>query len=448
MTPGPVAPGLAEGDEVEVEVTAFAHGGHAVARHEGQVLFVRHALPGERVLARVTEVGAGARFVRADAVAVTSSSPDRVEPPCPWAGPGRCGGCDLQHVSVTRQRELKAGVVREQLSRLAGLDLEVVVEPVPGDREGLGWRTRVEYAVDADGRAGLRRHRSHDVVAVDRCRIAAAGVDALGVTTQTWPGTVAVDAVAPSVGAPVAVPVARGGEAASSAADARVVEEVRASWTRHDGSHREWTRRFVLPPRGFWQVHPGAAATFVSAVMSGIGVRPGERVLDLYCGAGLFAAAASDEVGPAGQVVAVESDPGTVAVARELLEPLGNAVVVPSRVDDAPGVPRPRDRSRRRARESRGGERARSALLPDRADIVVLDPPRTGAGREVSLAVARMTPRAVAYVACDPAALARDLATFLAAGYCLASLRAFDAFPMTHHVECVALLTRTGSDLR
>ncbi|MGL5928362.1 MAG: class I SAM-dependent RNA methyltransferase [Dermatophilaceae bacterium] len=443
MTPGHVAPGLAEGDEVEVEVTAFAHGGHAVARYEGQVLFVRHALPGERVLVRVTEIGAGARFVRADAVAVASASPDRVEPPCPWAGPGRCGGCDLQHVSLARQRQLKAGVVREQLSRLAGLDVDVVVEPVPGDHEGLGWRTRVEYAVDSEGRAGLRRHRSHRVVPVDRCRIAAAGVDALGVTTRTWPGAVAVDAVAPSVGAPLAVPVARGGKGASSA-DARVVEEVRASWTRHDGSHREWTRRFVLPPRGFWQVHPGAAATFVSAVMSGVGVRPGERVLDLYCGAGLFAAAASDEVEAAGQVVAVESDPGAAAVAQELLEPLGNAVVVRGRVDDALGVPRrTSDRHDRRAPGRRGSGRpaTRSPLVPDRADVVVLDPPRTGAGPEVVRAVIRMQPRSVAYVACDPAALARDIAAFGAGGYRLAGLRAFDAFPMTHHVECVALLT-------
>ncbi|MGL5909081.1 MAG: class I SAM-dependent RNA methyltransferase, partial [Phycicoccus sp.] len=278
--------GLVAGDQAEVDVTGFAHGGHAVARHDGQVLFVRHALPGERVLARVTEVGAGARFVRADAVAVLEASSDRVVPPCPWAGPGRCGGCDLQHVSLPRQRELKAGVVREQLSRLAGLDIDVVVEPVDGDRDGLGWRTRVEFAVDGDGRAGLRRHRSHHVVPVDHCRIAAPGVTALDVTSRSWPHTAAVDVVAPSAGSAVAVPIRRSGtglpddaEGADGADDAvpDVVERVRASWPTADGDSREWSREFVVSARGFWQVHPGAAGAFVSAVLEGLVPGSGER---------------------------------------------------------------------------------------------------------------------------------------------------------------------------
>jgi predicted RNA-binding protein with TRAM domain len=246
------ASSLAVGDEVEVDVTTIAHGGHCIARHEGQVLFVRHALPGERVLARVTETGAGERFVRADAVAMLSASPDRVTPPCPWSGPGRCGGCDLQHVSLPRQRRLKADVVREQFSRLARLDVDVTVEPVPGDDAGLDWRTRVEFAVGADGRAGLRRHRSHEIVAVDHCRIAAPGVDRLRVTGRTWPGTDAVDAVAPSVGDAVAV-VVPGGEAPL----------VRERVVVGAGGERE----FTLSARGFWQVHPGAAQTFVDAVL-------------------------------------------------------------------------------------------------------------------------------------------------------------------------------------
>lgn len=436
MTAGPHPAGLATGDEVEVEVTGVAHGGHAVARHEGQVLFVRHALPGERVRARVTEVGAGARFVRADAVAVTVASPDRVEAPCPWAGPGRCGGCDLQHVALPRQRALKAEVVREQLARLAGLDVDVLVEPVPGDDAGLGWRTRVEFAVDAAGRAGLRRHRSHEVVPVDRCRIAAPGVHGLGVTERRWPDAVAVDAVAPSRGEPVAVPVTAGG---SSTPGPSVLERVETSWRAPDGSVRAWSRELSVGARGFWQVHPGAAATFVAAVMEGAAVRPGERAVDLYCGVGLFAAALADEVGPGGQVVAVEADAEAAGRARALLEPLGNAVVVTARVDDALGVPRHHGRSRHQRRAS-GGRRVRSALLPERADVVVLDPPRTGAGADVVRAVIQMTPRAVVYVACDPAALARDVATFAAGGYRLERLRAFDAFPMTHHVECVAVL--------
>jgi tRNA/tmRNA/rRNA uracil-C5-methylase (TrmA/RlmC/RlmD family) len=426
---------LAVGDEVEVDVTGFAHGGAAVARHEGQVLFVRHTLPGERVRARVVEVGSGGRFVRADAVAVLDASPDRVEPPCPWAGPGRCGGCDLQHVALERQRDLKAGVVREQLQRLAGLDVEVEVEAVPGDEHGLHWRTRVEFAVDARGRAGLRRHRSHDVVPIDSCRIATAGVDGLGVTRRSWPGRDAVDAVAPSVGEPVAVAVP-----VEEVPD--VVERVETGWLTPDGREHRFRREFTLSARGFWQVHPGAAPAFLTAVMEGLDVRPGERALDLYGGSGLFAAALAEAVGPGGQVVLVEADADASGRAREALAGAGNVAVLTARVDDAFGVERAARRGRPRRR---GPGPARSPLLPERTDVVVLDPPRTGAGPEVCRAVAALRPRAVAYVACDPAALARDTAALHRAGYRLERLRAFDAFPMTHHVECVAHFVPEGS---
>lgn len=424
MPPG--GSGLAVGDEVEVETTAFAHGGHCVARHDGQVLFVRHTLPGERVLARVTEVGSGSRFVRADAVEVRHASDDRVVQPCPWSGPGACGGCDLQHVSLTAQRRLKAGVVAEQMSRLAHLEVDVEVEPVPGDHDGLGWRTRVEFAVDGSGRAGLRRHRSHEVVPVDRCRIASDGVTSLHVTGSQWPGVEAVDAVAPSLGEPVAVEVPGG-------AVPDVVERVAASWPGADGPV-SFERDFTVSARGFWQVHPGAAATFLAAALGPLVVRPGERALDLYCGVGLFASALSEAVGPSGQVVAVEADRDAVERATRDLSALGNVAVVGGRVDDLLGLPRT-DRHRGRSRARRP---VRSPLLPQRADVVVLDPPRTGAGTAVVTALAAMGPRAVAYVACDPAALARDTAAFADAGYRLAGLRAFDAFPMTHHVECVA----------
>ena len=423
------ASSLAVGDEVEVDVTTIAHGGHCIARHEGQVLFVRHALPGERVLARVTETGAGERFVRADAVAMLSASPDRVTPPCPWSGPGRCGGCDLQHVSLPRQRRLKADVVREQFSRLARLDVDVTVEPVPGDDGGLDWRTRVEFAVGDDGRAGLRRHRSHEIVAVDHCRIAAPGVDRLRVTGRTWPGTDAVDAVAPSVGDAVAV-VVPGGEAPL----------VRERVVVGAGGERE----FTLSARGFWQVHPGAAQTFVDAVLEAAAPRAGERALDLYAGVGLFAAALARAVGPSGQVIAIESDAAACAHARDNLADLPQVAVLAARVDDAFGVPRPSRRGSSSQRGSRPRKPSRSTLVPASADVVVLDPPRTGAGKGVCAEIAAMAPRAVVYVACDPAALARDTAYFADLGYRLDTLRAFDAFPMTHHVECVALLTKSG----
>jgi tRNA/tmRNA/rRNA uracil-C5-methylase (TrmA/RlmC/RlmD family) len=418
--------GLTVGAEVEVDVTAFAHGGHAIARYEGQVLFVRHALPGERVRARVGEIGPGGRYVRADAVEVTVASSDRVRPPCPWAGPNRCGGCDLQHVSLPGQRTLKAGVVREQFARLAGLEVEVEVEPVAGDTGGLDWRTRVEFAVDEEGRAGLRRHRSHHIVPVDHCRIAAPGIDRLRVPDRAWPGLGAVDAVAPSVGEPVTVRVPDDGGGPV------VRERVTASWRADDGREVAFDREFGVASRGFWQVHPGAAGTFLGAAMTALGVRPGERALDLYAGVGLFAAALGAAVGPSGQVVAVESDPTAADHARANLVDQPHVAVVTARVDDAFGV----SRGSRRGGPPRG---ARSPLLPPWVDVVVLDPPRAGAGRAVCVEVSRLRPRAIAYLGCDPAVLARDTAVLAGVGYRLDRLRAFDAFPMTHHVECLAM---------
>ncbi len=430
----PTRTGLAVGDEVEVDVTAIAHGGHCIARHEGQVLFVRHTIPGERVLARVTETGAGERFVRADAVAVLTPSPDRVVSPCPFAGPGLCGGCDLQHVALPRQRALKADVVREQMTRLAHLEVDVEVEPVPGDTDGLDWRTRVEFAVDAEGRAGLRRHRSHDVVPIDHCRIAAPGIDLLRVTEGRWPGVEAVDAVAPSVGEPLAVvlPLPEG------AVVPVVHERVAATWSAPDGGWQMVQGELAVSARGFWQVHPGAARTFVEAVMDAARPRSGERALDLYAGVGLFAAALAVAVGPTGQVVAVESDPGAAEHARANLADQSGVAVLTARVDDAFGVARPARRGSTKQRGSRPRKPSRSVLMPTAADVVVLDPPRTGAGRGVCAEVAALRPRVVVYVACDPAALARDTAYLADAGYRLAGLRAFDAFPMTSHIECVA----------
>lgn len=422
------------GLELTLDVGPVAHGGHCVARHEGRVVFVRHALPGERVVANVTDGAPGDRFLRADVVTVLRASPDRVPAPCPYAGPGRCGGCDLQHVSLSAQRRLKADVVREQLERIGRLDAEAVAaagvpaaaEELPGTPDGLGWRTRVELTAGPGGRAGLRRHRSYEVVAMDRCLIAAPGVQRTGaVGTVCDAGVTGLDVVAPSLGAAVVVPLPESGP----------VPAVHERVSTASG----WEATFALSARGFWQVHPAAASIFVDAVLATLKPRAGERAVDLYAGVGLFTAALADAVGESGQVVAVEADARAVPFTRDNLAGLRQAVVVAARVEDALGVPR---KVSARARSRRGGHShrrpVRSPLLPGRTDLVVLDPPRTGAGGGVVSAVAAMRPRAVAYVACDPAALARDVGYLAGEGYHLAGIRVLDAFPMTHHVECVA----------
>jgi tRNA/tmRNA/rRNA uracil-C5-methylase (TrmA/RlmC/RlmD family) len=371
------------GESYDVEVGPVAHGGHFVARLPdeapevgGTVVFVRHALPGEQVTVRLTEGEVGDRFLRGDAVEVHTPSPDRVATPCSYAGPGLCGGCDFQHVDLAAQRRLKASVVEEQLRRIARLDRVVEVEAVPGDDAGLRWRTRMRYHPVAAGAGpvlGLRAHRSRRVVPVDDCLIQAPGAR---VTVEGEP-----------------------------APTAPVTETVR-------------DRAFEVAADGFWQVHVGAPEALVGAVLDGAGVRPGDSVLDLYSGVGLFTAFLAEAVGPTGRVLAVEGDRRAVEHADVNLAAYPWVETVRGTVD---------------------------RVLPDLAegvDVAVLDPPREGARRAVVEQLVRLAPRTVVHVACDPAAFARDVSLFAEGGYQLGSVRAFDLFPMTSHVECVAVLER------
>ncbi|MFP1629672.1 class I SAM-dependent RNA methyltransferase [Streptomyces sp. 5K101] len=425
------------GEEYEVEVGPVAHGGHCIARSdEGRVLFVRHALPGEKVVARVTEGSADSRFLRADAVRVLAASKDRVEAPCPYAGPGKCGGCDWQHAKPGAQRRLKGEVIAEQLKRLAGLTPEEAgwdgtVMPAPGDKVPAGevpaWRTRVQYAIDAEGRAGLRKHRSHDVQPIEHCMIAAPGVSELGVEKREWPQMAAVEAIAAtgSNDRQVVLTPRPGGRLPLVALD-RPVSVLRVE--ERDGSvHRVHGRAFVreradertyrVGMGGFWQVHPQAADVLVKAVMQGLLPRKGDMALDLYCGVGLFAGALADRVGEKGAVLGIESGKRAVEDARHNLQDFDRVRIEQGKVEQV--LPRTRITE---------------------VDLIVLDPPRAGAGKQTVRHLASLGARRIAYVACDPAALARDLAYFRDSGYKPRTLRAFDLFPMTSHVECVAIL--------
>src|SRR3569833_1765403 len=297
------------GNRFEVTVGPVDHGGHCVARHEGRVVFVRHALPGERAVGEVTE-DRHARFCRADAVEVLEAAPDRVERPCPYSGPGKCGGCDWQHVSHEGQLTLKAAVVREQLSRLAGVGLPVVVEALPGGP--LRWRSRARFAVDRTGRPGLRRHRSHDIVPLEDCPITVEPA-ARAVLGHRWPGAGAVDVAIDSAGVITTTRLDRRGAPQSTRVlrpGADVPEEPAGRAQRSAGG-RDWE----VEGTGFWQVHPAAAAALVGAVSAFAAVRPGETALDLYAGAGLCGGALAPRVGADGRVVCVESDPAASAAA-------------------------------------------------------------------------------------------------------------------------------------
>ncbi|UAK30084.1 TRAM domain-containing protein [Nocardia asteroides] len=469
----------------EVRLGPPGHGGFCVARHEGRVVFVRHGLPGELVRVRVTE-DRGGSFCRADAVEVLEASPDRVPAICPVSGPGGAGCCDFSFATPTAQRTMKAAVVAEQLRRVAGIEREVLVEPIgPPDAVG-GWRTRVRLAVDAHGRAGVHRYRSTDVIADLRCPQPVAGA-LEGIADRQWtPGAdlvIAVDGdgirhVVELAPAAEAEPVSRGGDRRGPGGSGRRSEtggpdrRERAgsgrrerphgrdqrggrrggggAWAgadnRRDGRREasarraaahaardEWVfegsgraveyvagRRWEVAATGFWQAHRGAAQRYSDLIAQWSDLGPGGRAWDLYSGAGVFAARLGEQTGRTGVVLAVESARPAVADGSAALR-------------DLPWVELRAQRVERWVLEHVG------AAAPD---VVVLDPPRAGAGKEVVGAVTASGPARIIHVGCDPASFARDLGLYQAAGYRLADLRAFDAFPATHHVECLALLRR------
>lgn len=403
-------PTLTVGDERVVEVLRIAHGGHAIAHADGSTLLVRHALPGETVRIRVTEVDR--RVVRADAIEVLIASTDRVEPPCALSRPGGCGGCDFQHVALPRQRQLKAEVLVDALRRFGGVDGEVLdgIEAIelPGAADGLHWRTRMQWIVTADGSLGLHRARSHVVIPVGECLIAAPGLQ---------PRELAEFAVGAVVGESVMAAVGSDGRVAVSArhpsagTPGRVIQQI---------GERSWR----IAPSSFWQVHPGLPAALMDAVLALGDPRPGEHWWDLYAGAGLLASGVADAVGATGRVDAVEASSISVKEGRRALHDSPTITLHEAQVDRWLREPRPRPSG------------------------VVLDPPRAGAGREVLERLVDSGVERLVYVACDPVALGRDVGILRDRGYRLAAVRAFDAFPMTHHVEAVALLRRSEDPTR
>ncbi len=414
--------GESVGTLLELDVTGIAHGGISVARHEGRVVFVSDAVPGERVVARVTE-DRKKSFWRADTVSVVTPSEHRVEHVWPEAALDRdpavrAGGAEFGHIALAHQRTLKHDVLVDAFARFARTDLvealghDVVVEAAPGDdaANGLGWRTRVRLHVDEDGTAGPYASRSHTVVPVASLPLVTDVVQGSAPLGRgALPGASVVDVLAPS-----------GAEGARLVIDAQAPTVVR---------ELVGERAFAVDDTGFWQVHRQAPAVLTAAVQDLVDrdrVDPEGQHLDLYGGVGLLAAALGDVVGPKARITSVESAPRATEHAQENLAEWIGARAETGRVD------------RWLARTAAGA--SRPELERFRAGTVVLDPPRSGAGREVVVQIAALQPAQVVYVACDPVALARDVATFADLGYRLEALRAFDLFPHTHHLEAVARL--------
>lgn len=433
------------GDLIELDVTGVAHGGVCVARHDGRVVFVADAIPGERIRARVTEARKKS-FARAATVEVLEASPDRR--PNIWAEAAlerdpeeRAGGAEFGHIALPRQRSLKAEVLADALRRFGGLDDQeiarlagagadsasgaaITVEAAPGDDEagGLGWRTRVRLHVDPEtGAVGPYAARSRRVVPVATLPLAVESIGHIAPLDERMPDVESIDLLAPSADDPRML-LAYTGERERAGAEDRVREAVGG-------------REFLVRAGGFWQVHREAPRVLFEAVRDAIlslidadRFDPAAANLDLYGGAGLLAAAMAEAAGPGLKVATVEADPGATDDAAENLAGFVGALALTARVD------------RHLAELLRAPAPVRERL---RRATVVLDPPRSGAGGEVCAQLGELAPANLVYVACDPVALARDTATLRGLGYEPASLRAFDLFPHTHHLEALAVFVRS-----
>jgi len=406
--------GEMQGTQIELDVTNIAHGGISVARHDGRVVFVSDAIPGERVLARITE-DSKKSFWRAETVSVVEPSEHRR--PHVWNAASvdrdpsdRAGGAEFGHIEIGHQRELKRQVLVDSMQRMGKTTVDEPVAAIPGNDDGTGWRTRVRLHVDEYGRPGPFAARSHRVIEVDSLPLATRALSEAAPLEQLFAGEDHVDIVAPSTGG---VRLVIGQQKPS------VITEVVGE------------REFRLADTGFWQVHAAAASTLTTAVQEAVDgalFDPRAYNLDLYGGVGLLAAAVADRFGPSTQITSVESDSSaTDFAAGNLVEWIG-ANAETGRVEHW-----------LRALAARATAIDKGRL---RTATIVLDPPRSGAGKEVVATLADLAPAQVVYVACDPVALSRDVALFAERGYSLQRLRAFDLFPNTHHFEAVATLIR------
>jgi tRNA/tmRNA/rRNA uracil-C5-methylase (TrmA/RlmC/RlmD family) len=332
-----------------------------------------------------------------------SASSDRVSAPCQFAHRAGCGGCDFQHISLKRQRQLKSEVITEQFSRIAKKELHAEVEEVGGP---LGYRTRFTAVTTRDGALGFRQARSNKVVPVSDCRILQPELKYQELSNRKWKGDLQVE-----------VSISSTGERTIATGYTRDETPVRTSEGPDIATYLVSDFPLEVSQRSFWQSHKEAPRVLTEAVLKFAQVKSGDHLLDLYGGVGLFTSQFLELVGESGRVDLVE---GSKSATGDALRNFAEQTNVGVHTGDV------------------------EKILPrfSKADVIILDPPREGAGKNVVESMVSLKPRAIVYVACDPAALARDSAYLESLGYQLAEIRAFDLFPMTQHIESVALFKR------
>ncbi|OQA45779.1 MAG: 23S rRNA (uracil-C(5))-methyltransferase RlmCD [Chloroflexi bacterium ADurb.Bin325] len=416
---------------MDILIESLAHGGEGIGRGRGKAVFVPYTIPGERV--RVEIVEEKERWARGRLVEVLAASPDRVEPPCPYFGPDRCGGCQWQHIRYERQAELKQAIVIDQLRRLGRLpdppvaDTVVMADPADDGRLlDYGYRNQTQFMLDADGRLSFRRTDAHGLIAVERCLLLADRLDELHA---------ALDLAAPAL---TGVSLRAGlntddalilFEAAGDDAPELELDLPAACALRTPAGLRPLIgepfimeevggRRYRIAADSPFPANTAAAAALVEIVAAYADPQPADILLDAFCGVGLFALALAGQVA---EVIGVEA---SASACEDFASNAG----------DLPRVS---------LHEGPVAEVLPALLAAgQRADLVILEPPRTGAGQATLRDLAALAPRRMIYISHDPASLARDVEHLHAAGYRIAEVQPVDLLPQTQQVTCVARIER------
>ena len=394
---------------IELDLTGFADGGRAIGHHQdGRVVFVEYGIPGERVIAEITNDAPG--FIEATAVLVLRSSEHRVDAPCGYFG--RCGGCQLQHVDYPEQLRLKTGVVRDQLQRIGRFDaaeVEAKTLPMLGMDDPWHYRNHMRYTVRRDGQVGFMQRGTHRFLRIEQCEIASDRANELltGIQDRTMQTQ------------QVSIRVAE--QADDYLIQPHLQWRPRTPASRPSSGQRSYHERlgerdYRISAAAFFQVNTRQAEQLLRLVAERVLEAQPNVVVDAYSGVGTFAAQLAAEVS---QIITIESSAAADGDAAVNLEGIENVERLVGSVE---------------------------ALLPGlqpSPDVVIIDPPRSGLELSVIQAMIASHAKRVVYVSCDPSTLSRDLRIFVDGGFDLIDVQPVDMFPHTQHIECVTVLDRT-----
>ena len=387
---------LTVGDIIPLDIGTIANGGHFIARHNDQIIFVRHSITGEKANVKITAVNS--KFAFGDAVEILKKSKDRVNAPCKYAYPEGCGGCDFQHIDLKTQLNFKKIVIQDQFKRIAKIDINPDLI-IADSNNGLNWRSRLNLGISENKKLGLRSHKSNTIIEIDECLIALKEINNLDVFNKHWENN---DNIKISCSSENDITISHLGEKISGSDK---LQEVVGD------------NKFNISPQSFWQSHKSAPGIILEQVLKFANIKKGERVCDLYGGVGLFTLPISKIIGENGEVHLIETNRTCIDDANEMFTDLKNIFIHHGTVEQKLGSIK-------------------------KINTIILDPPRNGISKQVINQMIEKKPHTIVYVSCNPSTLARDTKILLNNKYELTNVVGLDLFPMTHHVECVTSFTK------